>query len=85
MRFPRDPRKRATPGMRRPAPTRYQRSSPAAIGVVQARRLNEEEVKRLTKEQLVELARHEELPQRSKMNKAQLARTLRRHFRRAAK
>ncbi len=47
----------------------------------QARRLNEEELKRLTKNELDLLARHEQLPLRSKMNKAQLARTLRRHYR----
>lgn len=72
---------------RRAVPLRYVRSTPvsSAVGSLQARRLNEEELKRLTKEQLVQLARHEELPQRSKMNKAQLARSLRRHFRRAAK
>ncbi len=45
------------------------------------RSLNEEELKRLTKETLVRIARHEDLPNRSKMNKAQLARTLRKHFR----
>jgi hypothetical protein len=49
------------------------------------RELNEEELKRLTKDDLVSIARNEALPNRSKMNKAQLARTLRRHFRRAAK
>ena len=43
-------------------------------------RLTEERLKRLTKRQLVGLARREALPNRSKMNKAQLARTLRRHF-----
>ncbi|MBA3315317.1 MAG: hypothetical protein H0T47_18775 [Planctomycetaceae bacterium] len=43
--------------------------------------LNEVELNRLTKETLVQIAREEELPYRSKMNKAQLARTLRRHFR----
>lgn len=46
------------------------------------RGLNEEELKRLTKAELVRIARDEELPNRSKMNKAQLARTLRKHFRR---
>jgi phage gp16-like protein len=45
------------------------------------RSLNEEELKRLTKETLVRIARDEALPYRSKMNKAQLARTLRKHFR----
>ena len=49
------------------------------------RALNEEELKRLSKDCLVSIARDEALPNRSKMNKAQLARTLRRHFRRAAK
>ena len=47
----------------------------------EAIRLNEEELKRLTKNELDLLARHEQLPLRSKMNKAQLARTLRRHYR----
>lgn len=51
----------------------------------QARRLNEEELKRLTKDELDTLARDEQLPLRSKMNKAQLARTLRRHFRQASR
>lgn len=45
-------------------------------------RLNEEQLKRLTKARLAEIARSEELPNRSKMNKAQLARTLRKHFQR---
>lgn len=45
--------------------------------------LNEEELKRLPKETLLTIARTEDLPNRSKMNKAQLARTLRRHFRKA--
>ena len=45
-------------------------------------RLNEEQLKRLTKEKLSQIARKEELPNRSKMNKAQLARTLRKHFQR---
>lgn len=45
------------------------------------RSLNEEQLKRLTKTELVQIARNEELPNRSKMNKAQLARTLRKHFR----
>jgi hypothetical protein len=45
------------------------------------RSLNEEQLKRLTKTELVQIARKEELPYRSKMNKAQLARTLRKHFR----
>jgi hypothetical protein len=44
-------------------------------------RLNEEELKRLGKDRLLRIARDENLPNRSKMNKAQLARTLRRHFR----
>ncbi len=43
--------------------------------------LNEQQLNRLTKETLVQIARKEDLPQRSKMNKAQLARTLRKHFR----
>src|SRR5690606_30962526 len=51
----------------------------------QAKSLNEEELKRLTKEELVWLARNEALPHRSKMNKAQLARTLRRHYQRKTK
>lgn len=45
------------------------------------RSLNEEQLKRLTKIELVQIARRVDLPYRSKMNKAQLARTLRRHFR----
>jgi hypothetical protein len=45
------------------------------------RSLNEEQLKRLTKTELVQIARHEDLPYRTKMNKAQLARTLRKHFR----
>ena len=49
------------------------------------RELNEEELKRLSKERLVSIARNEALPNRSKMNKAQLARTLRKHFRRRPK
>jgi hypothetical protein len=47
--------------------------------------IREERLKRLSKEELVRLARSEDLPHRSKMNKAQLARTLRRHYQRAAR
>lgn len=49
-----------------------------------ARCLNEAELNRLPKEALLTLARGESLPNRSKMNKAQLARTLRKHFRNGA-
>jgi hypothetical protein len=49
-----------------------------------ARCLNEEELNRLPKQTLLTLARDESLPNRSKMNKAQLARTLRKHFRSGA-
>jgi hypothetical protein len=48
------------------------------------RALNEEQLKRLTKSELDRIARAEDLPYRSKMNKAQLARTLRKHFRQAS-
>ena len=47
------------------------------------RDLNEQELNRLSKETLLTIARGESLPNRSKMNKAQLARTLRKHLRKA--
>lgn len=47
------------------------------------RDLNEQELNRLSKETLLTIARSESLPNRSKMNKAQLARTLRKHLRKA--
>jgi len=47
------------------------------------RDLNEQELNRLSKEALLTIARSESLPNRSKMNKAQLARTLRKHLRKA--
>ena len=46
--------------------------------------LSEVQLKHLSKEELLTIARRESLPNRSKMNKAQLARTLRKHFRNAA-
>ena len=46
--------------------------------------LREVQLKRLTKQELLSIARTEDLPGRSKMNKAQLARTLHKHFRTAS-
>lgn len=57
---------------------------PAMTDFGDARCLNEAELNRLPKEALLTLARGESLPNRSKMNKAQLARTLRKHFRSGA-
>lgn len=45
--------------------------------------LREAQLKRLTLRELLTIARKEDLPGRSKMNKAQLARTLHKHFRTA--
>ncbi len=66
-------------------PTAAASKSPAAMTTDfgDARGLNEEELKRLPKQTLATIARDESLPNRSKMNKAQLARTLRKHFRKA--
>ncbi len=46
--------------------------------------LREVQLKRLTKRVLLSIARKADLPGRSKMNKAQLARTLHKHFRTAS-
>ena len=50
-----------------------------------ASRLREDQLKRLTKQSLLQIARDAELPNRSKMAKAQLARALRKYFRSESK
>jgi len=69
------------PGERSVAETEAVKAARAYVRKGDPRSLNEEQLKRLTKTELVRIARKEDLPYRSKMNKAQLARTLRRHFR----